>query len=197
MLSLSQNELVKVILTCENPRDKALIMFMADSGLRRAEVVALNWSDLNMENGLCHVNSGKGGKPRVTVVSATTRQAMLKYRDTLSNAEDPDPLIQSRKGTRFTPDGLFQVFCRLSKRGGIHVTPHSMRRTFVKLSLRAKMDPLHLKELLGHETLEMVMYYAGEFDDEELIEAHEEHSPIEHLNLTPSTNSSAIPSSSI
>jgi len=67
-----------------------------------------------------------------------------------------------------------------------------MCRTFVKLSLRAKMNPLYLKDLLGHESLDMLMYYAGEFDEEELIEAHKEHSPIENLHLIPPANSRAI-----
>ena len=181
MSVLSSDELRQLISTCETPRDKALILLMADSGLRRAEVIALNWSDLNIGNGLCHVNSGKGGKSRTAVIGSSTLQAVQGYRETLLFARGQDPLIQSKKGTRFTYGGFLQVFRRLSKRAGIHVTPHTMRRTFVKLSLRSKMNPLYLKDLLGHESLEMVMYYSGQFDEEELIEAYKEHSPIENL----------------
>jgi len=181
MLVLNSDELCKLISTCKTPREKALILLMADSGLRRAEVIALNWSDLNMNNGLCNVNSGKGGKSRVSVIGPSTILSMEEYRKTLTNAGSKDPLFQSRYGTRFTGPGLMQIFIRLSKRSGIHVTPHALRRTFVKLSLRSKMNPLHLKDLLGHESLDMVMYYAGQFDEEELLEAHKEHSPIENL----------------
>ena len=184
MSVLSADELQELITFCKRPQDKALVLFMVDSGLRRAEVIALNWSDLNLENGICRVISGKGGKSRVAVIGPTTRKATQEYRNTLSNVRDEDPLFQSRQGTRFTPGGLLQVFCRLSKRSGIHVTPHTMRRTFVKLALRSKMNPLHLKDLLGHESLDMVMYYAGQFDEEELLEAHNEHSPIEYLRKT-------------
>jgi hypothetical protein len=43
------------------------------------------------------------------------------------------------------------------------------------------MSPLHLKDLLGHESLEMVMHYAQEFDEEDLIREHREHGPIDNL----------------
>jgi len=181
MSVLSRDELFKLIQECKTPRDKALILFLADSGLRRAELIAFNWGDLNLEKGICKVNSGKGGKSRIAVIGQITRQAIIDYRRTLANSRNLDPLIQTENGSRFTNDGLRQVFRRLSKRTGLNVTPHTLRRTFVKLSLRSKMDPLHLKDLLGHSSLDMVLYYAGEFDEEELIEAYNGHSPIENL----------------
>lgn len=45
-----------------NPRDKAVILLMVDTGLRRAEVIALNWGDVDIATGLVRVTRGKGGK---------------------------------------------------------------------------------------------------------------------------------------
>jgi integrase len=184
MLSLNSDELRQLISDCDTPREKAIILLLADSGLRRAEVIALNWGHINMTRGLCYVNSGKGGKSRVTVIGPATLKALVEYRKTLMKSESEDPLFQARFGSRFTGNGFKAIFIRLSKRSGIRVTPHALRRTFVKLSLRSKINPLHLKDLLGHESLDMVMYYAGQFDEEELLEAHNEHSPIENLFKT-------------
>jgi integrase len=175
MLSLNSDELRRLIAQCETPRERAIILFIADSGLRRSEVIALNWEDINMNRGLCYVRSGKGGKSRTTVIGPSALQALGDYQKTLHNSGGEYPLIQSKIGSRFTGPGFMQIFIRLSKRSGIHVTPHALR------SLRSKINPLHLKDLLGHESLDMVMYYAGQFDDEELLEAHNEHSPIENL----------------
>ena len=44
---LTAEQLQKVIKVC-NVRDKALVLFMVDSGLRRAEVCALNWGDVQL-----------------------------------------------------------------------------------------------------------------------------------------------------
>jgi site-specific recombinase XerD len=178
---LTEDDLTKVISACRNPRDKSLILFMADSGLRRAEAIALNWGDVDMGNGLVTVKRGKGGKARSAVVGASTRRALLQYRRTLNDVSDNAPLFQTRDGTRFVSDGFIQIFNRLKKRSGIHVTPHALRRTFVILSLRADMDVLHLQAMLGHASLDMVQHYAQMVDDD-LLRAHKAHSPIDNLS---------------
>ncbi|MFZ1040376.1 MAG: tyrosine-type recombinase/integrase [Anaerolineales bacterium] len=58
---------------------------------------------------------------------------------------------------------------------------HALRRTFVILSLRAGMDVLHLKAMLGHASLDMVQHYAQMVDDD-LLQAHQAHSPIDNLS---------------
>lgn len=74
------------------------------------------------------------------------------------------------------------VFRRLFKRTRIHVTPHALRRTFVILSLRAEMDVLHLQAMLGHASLDMVQHYAHQMVDDDLLQAHKAHSPIDNLS---------------
>ena len=178
---LTAEQLNVVIAACPNLRDRAITLFMADSGLRRAEVVALNWQDVDMTNGLTTVKRGKGGKARSAVVGASTRRALLAYRRTLQDFSGNAPLFQARGGVRFTGWGLTLVFRRLSERTGIYVTPHALRRTFVILSLRADMDVLHLQAMLGHSSLEMVQHYAQMVDDD-LLQAHKAHSPIDNLS---------------
>src|SRR5688572_15134774 len=76
---LTADELQQIVKAC-NVRDKAIVLFMADSGLRRAEVIKLNWSDVDMLSGLVRVHRGKGKKDRSAVIGATTRRALLAYR---------------------------------------------------------------------------------------------------------------------
>lgn len=178
---LSADELKKVIEACSNIRDKALILLMTDSGLRRAETIALTWGDIDIMSGLIRVSRGKGGKARSTVIGATTRRALLAYRRTLQNISEDSPLFQSRNGQRFTNAGFLQIFRRISKRAKINFSPHALRRTFCILSLRAGMDLLHLQALLGHSSLDMVKHYA-QLVDEDLLESHKAHSPIDNLS---------------
>jgi integrase len=56
---LTADQLRQIVQAC-NPRDKAIVLFMADSGLRRGEVCALNWADIDMQSGLVRVRQGKG-----------------------------------------------------------------------------------------------------------------------------------------
>lgn len=177
---LSADELTQVV-AASKPRDKALLLLMADSGLRRAEVIALNWGDIDIMSGLVKVKRGKGGKARSAVIGATTRRLLLAYRRTMGNPSSDSPVFLSRTGERFTGTGVLLIFRRLAKKTGIHITPHSLRRTFVILSLRAGMDVLHLQAMLGHASLDMVQHYAQMVDDD-LIQEHKVHSPIDNLS---------------
>lgn len=177
---LTADELKRAIDACKSKRDKALLLFLVDSGLRRAEVCRLNWGDVDMQSGLVKVRQGKGGKDRSAVVSATTRRALLKYRRTLANIATSSPLFLSRTKERLTGTGVLIIFRRLSKATGLHITPHALRRTFVILSLRNGMDVLHLQALLGHASLDMVYHYAQMVDDD-LLQAHKAHSPVDTL----------------
>jgi integrase/recombinase XerD len=174
---LSVDELQQILKVC-NVRDKAVVLLMADSGLRRAEVCALNWEDVDMTSGLILVRQGKGRKDRSAVIGAKTRRALLAYRRTL--ADRNGILFQTQTGTRFTGSGLLTIFRRLTKRTGIHVSPHALRRTFVVLSLRNGMDVLHLQVMLGHSSLDMVQHYAQMVDDD-LLQSHRLYSPVDNL----------------
>jgi integrase/recombinase XerD len=176
---LSADELKRAIDACQTKRDKALLLFLADSGLRRAELCNLNWSDVDMQTGLVKVRQGKGRKDRTAVISPTVRRALLVYRKT-TKCDDNSPLFLSRTGKRLTGTGILIVFRRLSKATGLKITPHALRRTFVILSLRSGMDVLHLQAMLGHAGLEMVQHYA-QMVDEDLLQAHSKHSPVEGL----------------
>ncbi len=79
---LSVEELSRVLAAC-NVKEKAIILLLADTGIRRQETCNLNWSDLQMLNGLLRIERGKGKKVRSVVVGATTRRALLAYRRTL------------------------------------------------------------------------------------------------------------------
>jgi integrase/recombinase XerD len=174
-------EQVSIILhACHNPRDKAVILLMVDTGIRLNEAINLDWSDVDIMTGLARVQRGKGGKARSVVAGATTRRALLAYRRTLLITTENAPLIQTREGSRFTSHGLHQVFKRLAISSGVPFSAHALRRTFVILSLRAGMDVLHLQALLGHASLDMVQHYA-QMIDEDLLTSHQAHSPIDNL----------------
>jgi integrase/recombinase XerD len=177
LLVLTPAQLQSILKVC-TVRDKALVLFMVDSGLRRAEVCALNWNDIDMQTGLVTVKRGKGGKARSSVIGAKTRRAILAYRRTLSDRNGV--LFQTDDGGRFSGSGMLSIFRRLSKASGIHVNPHSLRRTFVILALRAGMDVLYLKAALGHADFAMVEHYA-QLEDIDLVQAHQQHSPVDSL----------------
>jgi site-specific recombinase XerD len=176
---LGADEVSRLLSIC-NVRDNAIICLMVDSGLRRQEVCDLTWKNVNLTSGLVQVINGKGGKDRYSVIGVKARQAVIAYKRTIKNTSESDSLFQTQTGRKFTGEGLRQLFRRLEKKTGLTFTPHALRRTCVKLSLRAGMDVLHLQTILGHESLEMVQYYA-QMTNDDILESHKVHSPLDNL----------------
>lgn len=179
LLVYNKEEVQKILKACKDKRDKVFILLMVDSGLRQAEVIALNWGDVDISSGIVRVEKGKGRKARSVVIGVHTRRALLKYKNEV-DFQDIKPLFQTRRGGRFTPSGLRSWMLRISERAGIHISPHALRRTFATLSLRAGMNVIQLQGLLGHSTLEMTRHYI-EMLDEDLVKAHKEHGPIDYF----------------
>ena len=174
----SADEVRKIVSVCHTTRDKALVLLMVDTGLRRAEICSLNWGDIDISSGLVRVARGKGGKARSVVVGYKTRRALLAYRREIINHSDKDPVIQTIHGRRFTYNGLRSALLRIGKRVDIHLSPHTLRRTFATLSLRAGMNLIQLQAILGHSSLEMTRKYIIMIDDD-LLEAHRLHGPVD------------------
>jgi integrase len=62
--------------TFEGVRNLALLLVMADAGLRAGEIVRLLVEDWNPQERSLSIQAGKGQKDRVTFVSATTVRAI-------------------------------------------------------------------------------------------------------------------------
>jgi site-specific recombinase XerD len=179
MRVLSPEELNRILKVCNKPRDKTLILFLVDSGMRRSEAVSLNWIDVDIPSGVVNIRKSKSKKARSAFIVVKTRRALLRYRRSISH-EDNDPLFQTQTGTRLTPSGFRQVIRRISEKSRIPFSAHDLRRTFATLSLKAGMNVLHLQSLLGHSSLEMTRRYVQMVEDD-LGEAHKEYGPIDRF----------------
>jgi site-specific recombinase XerD len=150
-------------------RDRAILLFLADSGVRRGEALALNWEDVSFQSGAVLIRLGKGNKARVTAVGERTRKALMSYRRGRKVGEG-DPLFVTDEGGRLTPMGVRSLFLRLSTRAGFNISPHMLRRTFAIQSLRAGMDLIALQRLMGHASVEMTEHYVQYLTDDVLAE---------------------------
>jgi site-specific recombinase XerD len=176
---LDAKELKSLIAQISGARKKAMVMVLSDTGIRKSELLALDWGDIDLLGGAVTVRSGKGRKFRSVVMGVSTRRIIMKYRRSVSH-EISEPVFQNSRGIRLTGPALQSIFYRLRESTGIYVTPHALRRTFATLSLRAGMNVLHLQGLLGHSTLEMTRKYV-QLTKDDYSEAHRKFGPIDNL----------------
>jgi site-specific recombinase XerD len=77
MRVLSPDELNQILKVCKKPRDKALILFLVDTGLRRSEACSLNWIDVDIPSGVVNVRRTKNKRARSVFIGVKTRRALL------------------------------------------------------------------------------------------------------------------------
>jgi site-specific recombinase XerD len=182
--ALSQDELNQLLstfgTTFEGKRNKAIILILADCGLRLGELLNLRIYNVNMNQQLLQV-SGKTGERIVRFGSGTAR-ALLKYfivRD-MHNGHS-DSLWITKEGIALKPYAVETIFRHLSKKAGVNVHPHLLRHTFATLWLKNGGDSLMLQRLLGHTTLMMTNRYCQAVGCYDAIESHKKYSPVDNL----------------
>lgn len=165
--------------TFEDKRDRAMFYFLVDTGVRKQELADLNVGDIDMESGAVLIRSGKGGKTRQVFFGKQTKKELTKYLRMRRELTQNSPLWITSTGKRITTSGLRQVLRRRAERAGIKEPGfHDFRRTFSINSLRAGMDLITLKRLLGHSDLSVIEKYLALVSDD-LRESHAEYAPLD------------------
>jgi len=173
MPRLSLEQVQRLIQASRNAKERAVVLTLLDSGLRRSEVCNLRWADVNLETGIILVRSGKGRKDRLAVVGVKTRRALLKWRrQTRHEAQDTVFFLK--------PSGLRGLLRRLGDRAGFRASPHMFRRSFASLSHAGGMDLISLQALMGHASLEQTRAYVNAATAT-LLAAHERAGPVDRL----------------
>lgn len=143
-------------MTTTPARDRAIILLMADCGLRAGELCGLMDSDVR--EGYIHVR-GKGGRDRRVPVSPGTIAAIDRWR---AERGPSTHIFVTRLGKPFTRQALYDLFARLGSRcrmDHVRCSPHTLRHTTAQEWLDAGGDLATLQLLLGHARLETTMRY--------------------------------------
>jgi integrase/recombinase XerD len=179
--ALTTDEVAVLLDACMTQRDKTLMLFLLDSGLRASEAVNLNVGDVEIRTGCVTVHQGKQQKDRSTFVGATTRKAIKLYLMERSKPEAHEPLfVSERDGERLTYFGLAQAIRRLRTDTGVTFSAHTLRRTFAINCLRGGMDIFILAKLMGHADITVLKPYLDIVRDD-LHSAHERYGPVDNM----------------
>ncbi len=142
-------------------RDRAMAETLYSSGLRVSELVALDWSDLDLEMGLLRVRHGKGNKERIVPIGEPAIQALQEWRKNMPNGGDGGPIFTNLRGRRISTRSVESIVARLLARSGIanRITPHGLRHSFATHLLDHGADLRSIQEMLGHASLTTTQRY--------------------------------------
>jgi integrase/recombinase XerD len=147
-------------------RDHALIMLVAQTGLRASELTALTCADVHLGAGAhvsCH---GKGRKERITPLTAGTVAVLRVW--TAERAGNPtDPLFPTRRGQPLSLDALEHRVAHHAQQAvrtcptlaAKKITPHVLRHSAAMRLLHAGVDTTVIALWLGHESVQTTQIY--------------------------------------
>ncbi len=177
-LTLEQSrELLRSVDGENKIRDYCILTLFLNCGLRLAELVSLNVTDVSLTNGTMIV-TGKGSKQRIVYLNKACIIALenyLKIRPTDQlKGDDRKALFISRLHKRMGRQAVqLMVYSYLKKIGleGQHYSVHKLRHTAATLMYQhGDVDVLILKEILGHESLATTEIYTH-VDSKQMREA--------------------------
>jgi site-specific recombinase XerD len=143
-------------------RDRLLLALMAYGGLRRAELVGLDWDDVDLSRRLLRIRKAKGGQQRTIPIHPALAPLFAEYYATRVPLTEQAVFV-GVQGNRLHYTQLGQVFRNYVDAAGVNerkrVTPHTLRHVFASELLRAGANLRQIQELLGHKHLDSTQRY--------------------------------------
>ena len=173
-------------LTALGSRNIAIFITYLDTGLRLSELCDSHFDDVHIEEGYLKV-MGKGSKERIVPIGASTQKVLWRY--VIHFRPEPlgelnNYLFLTSDGKRLQPNAVKLLLRRWGRNAGVprlhaHLLRHTCATNFL---LHRCGDVYRLKQILGHNTLQMVDKYVHYASAEEAIR-HHPSSPVDLMSI--------------
>ncbi len=151
-------------------RDYCILTLFLNCGLRLSELVGINISHIKDNNTL--VVLGKGNKERTIYLNSACLSAIKSYMAVrpADGVKDRDALFisnQKRRISRESVQKMVEGYLKKCGLDGMGFSTHKLRHTAATLMYQhGNVDPLQLKEILGHENLSTTEIYTHIHDEQ-------------------------------
>lgn len=154
-------------------RNRALIAFMLDTGVRRTEAVNLMLAELDAKEGTARV-VGKGRKERMVFFAPATAELLKRW--LAIRGDEPGSLFW------LASEGIRMLFVRIRRETGLAVFhPHQIRHTTATNLLRGGADTHSVRRMLGHASVVTTEKYLS-LSTQDLKDKHTVASPYARLS---------------
>lgn len=146
-------------------RDKAMLEVLYSSGIRVSELVELDMSDLDLQEGVLRVR-GKGRKDRLTPIGSQAIKALQRYFELRTQeGRSAGPLtgrvFLNKHGSSLSTRSVRRKLDKYLAQAGLDpgISPHTLRHSFATHLLNNGADLRSVQELLGHQSLSTTQVY--------------------------------------
>jgi len=177
----SPEEVWALVRAAASEQDGAMYLTAAFSGLRRGELVALRWRDVDFEQRAIRVQGSfsfgevvtpKSGKARSVpmVVDVATQLARLGQREYFTGPDDP--VFPGATGDHLDASGLRRRFTAARNAAGLRpLRFHDLRHTFGSLAIN-RASIVQVQAWMGHadvETTSRYLHHKSRADEADLL----------------------------
>jgi integrase len=157
---LSEDEVVRLLDACDrsdNPRLGALVRIAINTGMRRGELLGLEWERVNLSTSTITLYDTKGGDPRAVPINGAVYAVLI--------ALEPEPARRTGPVFRTQHGGQWKhaktAFTTALRRASIQgVRFHDLRHTAASHMVMRGRSLKEVQEVLGHKNFAMTLRYA-------------------------------------
>lgn len=165
----SPEEVHALVRAAGSEQDGAVFLTAAFTGLRRGELIALRWRDVDFDRSAIRVagsfsdgelTTPKSGHGRVVPMVPEVANVLARLSQRDERTADDDLVFPGEYGTYLDGSALRRRFAAAAKRGGLRaIRFHDLRHTFGTLAVRGAESIVELQNWLGHAEVRTTMRY--------------------------------------
>lgn len=139
-------------------RDSTIILLSYRHGLRVTELVSLRWEQVDLKQGLMHVNRLKHGNPSVHPIRGPELRALRRLQRDYSTLPY---VFSSERKAPLTSDAIRKILGRAGKEAKMPFTvhPHMLRHACGYKLAQAGQDTRAIQHYLGHKNIQHTVRY--------------------------------------
>jgi integrase len=165
----SSEEVHALVRAAAPEQDGAIFLTAAFTGLRRGELIALRWRDVDFERSAIRVagsfsdgqlTTPKSGHGRVVPMVPEVAQVLARHSQRAEPIGEDELVFPGEHGTFLDGSALRRRFSAAAERAGLRpIRFHDLRHTFGTLAVRGAESIVELQNWLGHAEVRTTMRY--------------------------------------
>jgi integrase/recombinase XerD len=185
---ISVEEMSSLVHSILDPRDRALVLVLAKTGIRRGELVTIDIDDVDWEQQSITLKPTPKRSNRLVFFDGECAQSLQRWMDARANDDDieTEALFTNQYGKRLQRNSIYRAVTKHAEKVDLHnpdaddlqqrFTPHCCRHWFTTHLRRSGMQREFIQELRGDTRSDAIDIY-DHIDEKELREAYLAHIP--------------------
>jgi site-specific recombinase XerD len=170
---LKHNQVLRLIDSIEDPRDKLIVRTIYATGVRVSELCNINIEDIDFDEHTIRIK-GKGDKIRIVFVDDDTLSEILRF---VGN-RIVGPLFVGQQGKHISSRAIQHIFKHYAPSG---ITPHKIRHSYASELYKRSKNLRVVQENLGHTSIKTTEIYLHT-DIDERRQVYQQYFPLSGSN---------------